>query len=438
MSQLYRLLFVNRVYPPQSGATGQLLADLAESLPAGGWHARVLASRTVPDLSVQERRNAVVISRASSLSLSRSSLFKRMLSYLSLYPAFLLCALRAPRSEILVTLTDPPLLLLLGPLLKWTKRCRLIHWAQDLYPEVAEELGVLSPNSLPARTLRWASTWALRRHNLIVAVGSCMKERLLARGIPSEQIVVIPNWNLSSAEVPAAGTSDESSSEDSGFRKERGWNDRFVVMYSGNFGLAHPFEAIVDAAKKLDSTGSRALFVFVGEGAGLAGVKEALRGASNVQWLPYQPIEKLGASLRAADVHLASMHERTLGLVVPSKVYGIIAAERPCVFLGPAQSEVARLISENGCGVVLPSGDAPGLARVIQQLADDPVRVSEMRRAAAALGPRVSRDAAVAAWQAVLEQVVGEPRMKPTPAPNASHEGAKVTKLSGGDRDAEM
>lgn len=406
MSEPHSLLFVNRVYPPQSGATGQLLADLSESLSAGGWDPAVLASRTESGLSAQERRNAVAISRASGLSLSRSSLFKRMLSYLSLYPAFLFRVLRAPRSAVLVTLTDPPLLLLLGPLLKWTKGCRLIHWAQDLYPEVAEELGVLSPNSLPARILRFASTWALRRHDLIVAVGSCMRDRLLARGIAPGKIVVIPNWNLSGAEVPAAGTSDESSSEDSGFRNEQGWAERFVVMYSGNFGFAHPFEAIVDAAKRLDSAGSRALFVFVGEGAGLSGVKQALQGASNVRWLPYQPIERLGASLRAADVHLASMHERTLGLVVPSKVYGIVAAQRPCVFLGPAQSEVAKLISENGCGVVLPSGDGPGLARVIGELANDPVRVSEMRRAAAALGPRVSRDAAVAAWEKALERVM--------------------------------
>jgi colanic acid biosynthesis glycosyl transferase WcaI len=406
MSGSTSLLFLNRVYPPQSGATGQLLADLSESLSAAGWDPAVLASRTEPALAAQERRNAVAILRASGLSLSRSSVFKRMLSYLSLYPAFLFRALRAPRSAVLVTLTDPPLLLLLGPLLVWIKRCRAIHWAQDLYPEVAEELGVLSPNSLPARILRWASTWALRRHDLIVAVGSCMKTRLMARGIPSERIVVIPNWNLSSAEVPAAGTLDESSSEDSGFREEQGWADRFVVMYSGNFGLAHPFEAIVDAAKRLDSAGSRALFVFVGEGAGLSGVKQALQGATNVRWLPYQPIERLGASLRAADVHLASMHERTLGLVVPSKVYGIVAAQRPCVFLGPAQSEVAKLISENGCGVVLPSGDGPGLAGVIGELANDPVRVSEMRRAAAALGPRVSRDAAVAAWEKALERVM--------------------------------
>jgi colanic acid biosynthesis glycosyl transferase WcaI len=416
-----RLRFLNRVYPPQSGATGQLLADLLESLSQREWLAAVLVSRAKDGEAGYEVRNSIAISRVAGLSFNRSSLFKRMLSYLSLYPAFLFRALRAPRSAVLVTLTDPPLLLLLGPLLKWVKRCRAIHWAQDLYPEVAEELGVLSPNSLPALVLRFASTWALRRHDLIVAVGSCMKTRLLARGIPSERIVVIPNWNLSSAEVPAAGTVDESSSEDSGFREEQGWADRFVVMYSGNFGLAHPFDAIVDAAKKLDFAGSRALFVFVGEGAGLSGVKQALQGASNVRWLPYQPIERLGASLRAADLHLASMHERTLGLVVPSKVYGIVAAQRPCVFLGPAQSEVAKLISENGCGVVLPSGDGPGLARVIGELATDPVRVSEMRRAAAALGPRVSRDAAVAAWEKALLKVLGEDHTKPTPDPTSSH-----------------
>ena len=406
MLEPHSLLVVNRVYPPQAGATGQLLADLLDSLSAQGWDSEVLASQVSPIAPADVRRNLVVVSRASGLTLSRSSLFKRMLSYLSLYPAFFFRALRTRRSEILVTLTDPPLLLLLGPFLKWIKRYRLIHWAQDLYPEVAEELGVLPKNGLPARVLRACSTWALRRHDVIVAIGSCMRERLLQRGIAASQIVVIPNWNLSEAASGVAGLGDLPA-DGSVFRASHSWGDRFVVMYSGNFGLAHPFEAIVEAARQLDRGDRRVLFVFVGEGANLATVKEGVRDLSNVAWLPYQPIELLGQCLRAADVHLASMHDRTCGLVVPSKVYGIIAAERPCLFLGPAESEVARLIAESGCGRVLRSDDGAALASAISELANDPERMRAMRRAAAALGPRVSREAAVAAWQQVLERVMG-------------------------------
>ena len=120
------------------------------------------------------------VERVGGLPFTRASHWKRALSYVSLYPAFLWRALRIPLAEhaapgrsrsstdspvmnkgIIITLTDPPLLLVLGPILKWFKKCRLIHWAQDIYPEVAEELGVVNKGGLLARFLRWLSTWAL-------------------------------------------------------------------------------------------------------------------------------------------------------------------------------------------------------------------------------------------------------------------------------------
>ena len=353
------VLFLNRVYPPDHGATGQLLAELAEELTQAGWQVSIVAAGTPP---LETRNSKLEIHRVRGLPFTRAALWKRALAYASLYPALLGRALRRPRHEVIVTLTDPPLLLLLGPLLKFWKRSRLVHWAQDIYPQVAEELGVVRKKGFAANLLRWLSSRALRRHDAIIVVGRCMKDRLIARGLAPEKISVLPNWPVGRsrsqrAEVSTAAAPNPQSPISP---------SPFTVMYSGNFGLAHPFEAIIEAVKILEHEAAPVRFVFAGSGPKLDSLRTSLTRCSNVDFRGPAPLDQLHASLSAADAHLASMHEALCGLVVPSKVYGGLAAGRPCVFLGPRASEAAQLILESGAGAVLSGAGGRALAELLR------------------------------------------------------------------------
>jgi len=273
-----------------------------------------------------------------------------------------------PRADVVVTMTDPPLLLLLGVILKWTRKTRLVHWAQDLYPEVAEELGVLSKGGKLASLCRRCSTWGLRQHQSIIAIGRCMKKRLVQRGLPMDLIHIIPNW------TPAAQPIDHPANP---WRRDNRLEGRFVVMYSGNFGLAHSFAAVIVAAAQLGVLRPEILFLFVGAGPRLAWVKQHVETLKlgNVRFLPPQPLERLAQTLSAADLHLVSMRQNLCGLVVPSKVYGALAAGRACVFLGPKESEAARIIEQYQCGSVIDSCDGNGLARCLAAWAANPGRL---------------------------------------------------------------
>jgi colanic acid biosynthesis glycosyl transferase WcaI len=363
------VFFINRVYLPDDGATGQLLAELAEALAREGRRVTILTSGSP---STQDSRSSsIVVHRVRGLPFTRASFWKRALSYASLYPALLWRALRLPRHDVIVTLTDPPMLLMLGPLLKFWKRARLVHWAQDVYPEVAEELGVLRRNGLMARMLRTLSTWSLRRHDEIVVVGRCMKERLCARGIEESKISVIPNWAVGIS-VPQRSTLNAQTP--------------FTVMYSGNFGLAHPFEAIIEAVKLVEVASAPVRFVFAGAGPRWGSVQTALASCANVEFRAPVPLDDLPAALATADVHLACMSEALLGLVVPSKIYGALAVGRPCIFLGPCDSEAARIISESKCGLILnPRTGGTELAAVLQRWANHDSEYFVLRSACAAL-----------------------------------------------------
>ena len=216
-----------------------------------------------------------------------------------------------------------------------------------------------------------------------------MHDRMLARGIDESALIVIPNWADTNnvRPLPRAGNP---------FREANGIGDRPVVMYSGNLGVAHPFNAILDAAQLLQQKMPEALLLIVGDGPRLADVQARVEQEqlTNVQFFPLQPHDKLAESLSAADLHLACMYDELCGLVVPSKVYGILAAGRPCVFIGPEKSEAARVILENECGSVLPAKlNGNELAEVIIEWLGNPDRLLQAgtrARAAAEKGSLVN------------------------------------------------
>jgi glycosyltransferase involved in cell wall biosynthesis len=380
-------VFTNRVYPPVGGATGELLKELAEGLVAGGARVVVVTSRGPRDQETKrlkdeetargraegKRRdqetkrprdektkgheviNGVEVVRVGTVPFTRASHWRRALSYLGLYPQLMWQVWKLGRVDAVVSMTDPPLQVAAVTLASCRAK-KKIHWAQDVYPELAEELGVIPRGGLLARVLRFISTWALRRQDEVVAVGRCMRERLIRRAVDTGKIEVIPNW---SSVAPVTAEKVQA------MRERLGWEGQFIVLYSGNIGLAHDFETLTGAAELLEGGGVQ--MVFAGEGPRLEQVRRDTAGLEHVSFLPPQPKEDLSAFLAAADAHLVSVRAGLEGLVVPSKAYGIFAAGRPIFYVGGADAEVAKVIAESGGGAVIPNGDASALAEAIKQ-----------------------------------------------------------------------
>ncbi len=355
-----------------------------------GWRVTVVADGTGPS----EPLPGVTVLRTGGEVRSHGA--PPVLDYMAALRRLTLRAMRVPRPDVVVTMTDPPLLGLLGPMLAAWHRAASIHWSHDLYPALLPVLGV----RLPTPWTRWverAAVQALRRYDAVVAIGHCMARRMIASGVPAERVTVLPNWaDPRIRPVPR---------EANAFRAEHGLGDRFTVAYSGNLGLAHPMDAILGAAGELARTDPDIAFLVIGEGRGLPTLVEAVRarGLPNVRFVPFQPANRLGESLSAADLHLATMDPRAEGLLVPSKVAGALAAGRPCLFLGPAGSDAAALVT--GCGRVLDPRDAPGLAAAIRGYAGDPARCAEEGSRAQAAATAWNADAAARRFAALAATV---------------------------------
>jgi colanic acid biosynthesis glycosyl transferase WcaI len=378
------VVFVNRYFFPDHSASSQMATDLAFHFAARGVATRVITSRQRYDdahalLPARSNESGVEVQRVWSSQFGRAFLPGRAVDYTTFYvSAFFALLRRTRRGRVVIAMTDPPLISVVAAMAAKLRGGILINWTQDLFPEVAEELGMRA-----LRPLRKLRNWSLRRARVNVALGDLMAKRIAAIGAPA---TVRHNW--------AAAELHETSGET--LRREWDLGDAFVAGYSGNLGRAHDFETITGAMRLLrDDDDVR--FLFIGGGAQLDRVRAA---GGSARFAPYQPRERLSESLSTPDVHLVTLLPQLEGLIVPSKFYGALAVARPVIFIGALDGELARIIEAHDCGMVV--DDAYGLARAIRELARDRERGRAMGRRGRALYEReFAPDVAFAAWEKI-------------------------------------
>jgi glycosyltransferase involved in cell wall biosynthesis len=324
------------------------------------------------------------------------------------------------RYRVIVTLTEPPLIGLFGVMMHWLSFGRIKHVARsmDLYTDCMFALGSVSPKNPLGFVLERLNRLELRSANATVALGTCMRDRLLTKGVDRQRISVIGVWNRADQLTP-------SGVEDNELRASNDLTCKFVVMYSGNVGRSHTFEAICQAMLTLRDE-SDIVFLFVGGGKRLEDVKRFAKEHQlpNFRVLPYFPREMLNESLAMGDVHLVSLQRNMAGVVVPCKLYGIMGVGRPVLFVGPAESTVAREITEAQAGFAFAVDDAEGLTAAIRKLKLDAQSCRQMgERGRRFFLAHHEREACCQRWEALLEQVVGaeQPRaaVEATPAERA-------------------
>jgi glycosyltransferase involved in cell wall biosynthesis len=401
-----RVCFVNRFCHPDHSATSQLLSDLAVNLVSRGWTVTMVASRLRYDdpdarLLAREKWRGVDIVRIASTRFGRGNLAGRALDYLTFYlslPWTLLLLLK--RGDVVVAETDPPLVGLVVAPVAMVRGAVLVNWLQDVFPEVAVALGQPRIPSALAWLLRKLRNLSLKAAAMNVAIGERMAEYLLGQEIATAHVTVIPNWSHEDAIRPMPAS-------DSRLRDRLGWQDQFVVGYSGNLGRAHDWETIFDAAVILESTPSVS-FLIGGGGHGYDSLQRLVEksGLKNIRFQPYHPMETLSDSMAAADLHLVSLRPELEGRIVPSKFYGIAAAERPIGFIGDSDGELARMIAASDCGFSVGSGQGELLAKSILALAADPQRCrAQGVKARQLLDENFSRDAAHQRWHDLLSSL---------------------------------
>jgi colanic acid biosynthesis glycosyl transferase WcaI len=397
-----RLLVLNQYYWPGVEATAQLLAQLCEAL-AADFEITVVTGRLLghAELPAEEDRGGVRIVRVRSTAYERSQLHRRAANYGSYLAESLSTALRQPKPDLVLCMTDPPIVGDIGLVVARRFGVPLLVISQDVFPEIAVRVKRIENPALIG-VLRGLVGLYLRRADRIVAIGETMKKRLEAKGAHADRITVIPNWVDTTAITPQP--------HDNAWAQRKGLAGRFVVMHSGNVGHAQDLDSLVRAATFLRDL-EDVRIVVVGFGARHAEMMELatrldVRGA--VQFLDYQPREVLSDSLSTAHLHFVGLAKGLSGFVVPSRLYGILAVSRPVIVGADEDSETGRLVREIGCGIVLPPGRAELVAATIRDAYEGRLDLAEMgARGRSYVETEADRKVAVGRYRALIAELAG-------------------------------
>ena len=399
------VVFFNRSFYPDVAATGQLLTELCEGL-AGEYGFQVSVVAGQPYYPQQgefregfpvalEKYAGIKILRARSTTLPKEKAMCRFTNYMSYFLSSLTGGFYLKNPDVVVALTDPPIIGLAGLLWARIYGAKFVFWCQDIFPEVALLLEDFRNKPLN-RALDKINRFLLRKADATVAIGETMKRRLVEiKKAPEKKIEIIHNWADCEKIQPINGPNP--------FRSQYNLNGKFVVMHSGNIGLSQDVEKLVESAKILRQK-KDIVFLIVGEGnkkAELLGKTRTWR-LENVIFLPYQPKEVLKYAFSTADVFIISLKRGLAGYIVPSKLYGILASGRPFVAAVEPECEVATISKHYECGVVCPPGNPHALASEILRMYEDPGNLREMGKRARQAARHYDRKVALRSFHSLF------------------------------------
>ena len=326
-----------------------------------------------------ERSGRVRIIRAGSSDYPRTQMKKRVFNYLSYVFLAVPRALLLP-CDVVLGMTDPPFEGIVGAFVALLKRKPYVYNIRDLYPDMAVGGSIVKPGLL-ARIWEKMHRLALRRATRVVVLGEDMRNRILSKGVEPSAIAIVRDG----AEIPP---SDAPALDSEVIRVIRG-NFRFVLLHAGNLGFYGAWDTLLSGAASLAAGGIG--MVFVGDGAQRLYLETVAANLPNVRFLPFFPGSKVSSVLAAADAHLITVKRGLEGVVVPSKMYGILAAGKPIVAVAPRECDVVSLGEAKGFSAACDPGDPAAFSQLVRHLSRNPMALEKMSEAALAAAPEYNR-----------------------------------------------
>jgi colanic acid biosynthesis glycosyl transferase WcaI len=398
-----RILLLNLYYPPDTSATAKMAATVVEAL-ALGHEVTVLCGR--PSYDPTERRpwrlwqtemqERTKILRVGSTAYPRFAMKRRVLNYLS-YVVLAIPRALFVRCDVVLAMTDPPFEGIVGAFVSLLKRKPYVYNIRDMYPDMAVGGSIVKPGLLAA-VWEKMHRWALRRATRVIVLGEDMRARIVAKGVdPASVEIVRDGADIPSSDAPPPFL-------DEGIIRTIRGNSKFVLLHAGNLGFYGAWETLIKAVRRLDADGVN--LVFVGEGAQRGSIEALAKEANNVRFLPFFPAAKIPSVLAAADAHVITVKRGLEGVVVPSKMYGILAAGKPILAVAPEETDPVSLGTKYGFAISADPDSPEKVALAIRSLVLDPGKLESMGRAARAAAPDYDRVKELRKFVKIIEEAV--------------------------------
>jgi glycosyltransferase involved in cell wall biosynthesis len=335
-----RILFLNQYFPPDQAPTGVLLREVADELVAAGHEVDFVAAR-------QDYRGG---------QQSGGRMRREFVALLRM----LFDGMRRSRADVIFSASSPPCLLVAAMLLSLWHRAKSVHWAMDVYPEIAVSLGEVR-DGLISRMIGRIMGWCYHRAAMVVALDADMAERLAGYGVAAR---VLRPWVFQSIlDTPMPGIAA---------------CEPWTWLYSGNLGRAHEWETLLLAQAKLEARGVDVRLIFQGGGPSWPRAQERARELklARCEWHDYAPEDSLRESLLRAQCCIVSQRPEVRGLLWPSKLGLVLTLPRPILFIGPTDGAIARDLAHYPHARTFAPGSTEEIGAWIERLRGEPMTVT--------------------------------------------------------------
>ncbi len=357
-----KILIITQVFYPDSVSVAQHLSDFAFYLGDQQHQIDVITSKYAYDekntiYPTSEKIHNVNIKRVRQTKLGKKSNIFRLIDFSSFY--FSLCCkilfTKTKKYDVIFCTSAPPLISFFCYLGSHLNQKPMFYWVMDLQPELAIQSGLIKKGSFVEKFVSYISNKSIEHAAKIFTLDNYMKEILCKRGANPNRVFVAPVW-------PVVTDQYVGHHLDNPFRKKNNFNNKIVIMYSGNHSVVHPLTTLLDTAKLLrDNTNF--LFVFIGEGVRKKEVTYFKNNEKldNILQLPYQPRGNIHFSLSAADLQVVIMGNEFVGLTHPNKIYGALFVGRPILYIGPYQSHATDILNQLSGNILVDHNDSEKL-----------------------------------------------------------------------------
>lgn len=372
-----RLVVLCPHFDPDTAPTGVVISRIVRELVARGHEIEVVTSlpwyehhKVDPAYGGRLVRRCETrwgsITRVHPFPSPKDDILRRAVAFGAFSVLVAAATAKGPKADGVLAMSPPLPLGYAGRLVASARRAPLVFNVQDIFPDVAVDLGILTNPRLIAATRRLERA-TYRASDAVTVLSQDLADNVAAKIGPDQaaKVRVIPNFVDTVAITPRP--------KDNSFRRELDAPGP-VVMYAGNVGLSQPLDLLIEVARRRPEV----TVAIVGNGAGRAPLEAAAKGIDNVRFVDFQPFERLPDVLAAADVHAVVLKKGLARASVPSKMYSILAAARPFIASVDPGTEVARVAEEQGAGLAVPPEDPDALTGAVDQLLADPDEAQAM------------------------------------------------------------
>ena len=361
-----KLVLVSEFFFPYKTSTQKILTELAEDFVEYGLEVNVLTTKNAyrekkQSLKKEEEYKGIKIKRVFSTEGNRDTKFGRLINYLTFTGSVFLNLLLKKDYDKVLFVSNPPLVPYIGYLINKLRGKKYIYLVHDIYPDVAEKLGVIKSKSLLSRIMNYMNDKIYKKSEVIIVLGKDMKEALASKGVDRNKIEIVTNW--------ANSNSNYEKKIDENFYEKYNLKGKFNVLYTGNISRIHAIDTILNVARLLKDN-SEIQFTFVGDGNKRDYIEEVKKNEnlSNIQIENYMFGEEYNNMLNCADIFISTLQEGVEGLGVPSKTYTYMSVYKPVIAIMSKDSEIGSMVNEEKIGKQFSSKEVEEIGKYIIDL----------------------------------------------------------------------